>query len=166
MLVGQYRYTVDEKGRVPLNSEHVKHLTTGALALTAGYNQCIWILNQKDFEAARSGLKETELLNPKSLRLRRQFLGCVEYTSADSQNRVRIPELLREIAGLTGKKNQVVMVGVGQHIECWEKGRWLEYREKELTDDNLVEDARVLGLWGEGARSATRNGGEQNSDGA
>ncbi|MGD8240474.1 MAG: hypothetical protein PVH68_18105 [Armatimonadota bacterium] len=160
MLVGQHRYTVDEKGRVPLCADHVPHLTTGALALTAGYNQCIWILNQKDFEAARAGLKETELLNPKSLRLRRQFLGCVEYIAADGQHRIRIPELLREIAGITGKKSQVVMVGVGQHIECWEKGRWLQYRKSELTDDNLVEDARVMGLWSDGVPLPTENGGE------
>ena len=160
MLVGQHRYTVDSKGRVPLNPEHAKHLTTGALALTAGYNQCIWILNHKDFEAARGALRETELLNPKSLRLRRQFLGCVEYTAADAQNRIRIPELLRDIAGITGKKNQVVMVGVGQHVECWERGRWLQYRNTELTDDNLVEDARVLGLWTNGVPVLSRNGGE------
>lgn len=163
MLVGQHRYTVDAKGRVPLNSEHVKHLTS-ALVLTAGYNRCIWIISEKDFQAARAALKETELFNPRSLRLRRQFLGCVEHTSHDGQNRIRIPELLREIAGITPANNQVVMVGVGQHVECWEKTRWLEYCKSQLTDENLVEDARVLGLWDDGATSPSRNDGERRTD--
>ncbi len=163
MLVGQHRYTVDAKGRVPLSPQHVKHLTS-ALVLTTGYNRCIWILSEKDFQAARPALKETELLNPKSLRLRRQFLGCVEHTTPDGQNRIRIPELLRQIAGITAKKNQVVMVGVGQHVECWEKSRWLQYCKQELTDENLVEDARVMGLWSDGPTPSRQNGGELRTD--
>jgi MraZ protein len=163
VILGQHKYTVDPKGRVPLSAQHLEQLT-GSLVLTVGYNRCIWILSEKDFRKAEARLSDTELFNPKALRLQRQFLGCAEFTKPDSQKRVRIPELLREMAGIDDENKTVVMVGVGSHVECWEKGRWMKYFDDELTDENLVEDARIQGFWRDDGRTALQNGGEQDSD--
>jgi len=132
--------------------------------MTVGYNKCIWILSEKDFRDAEGRLSDTDLFNPKSLRLQRQFLGCAAFTKPDSQNRVRIPELMREMAGIDDENKRVVMVGVGNRVECWEKGRWMKYFDEEITDENLVEDARIQGFWSDLGATAQQNGGERDSD--
>jgi len=147
VFAGQAQYSVDTKGRVPVSPEHRRDLT-GEVVLTAGYEDCIWIVSRKDFEAARERLaNEDNIFNPKARRLQRRFLGSAHTTQLDNAGRLRIPDLLRELIGLTDDNNQVVMVGVGNRIECWAKQRWLQYQQSELTEESMVEDARALGLW-------------------
>lgn len=156
MFAGQAQYSVDAKGRVPVSPEHRKGLT-GEVVLMPGYDPCIWILNAEVFKSARETLaNERNIFNPKALRLQRRFLGSAHTTELDKQGRLRVPDLLRELIGLTDDNNQVVMVGAGNRIECWAKDRWLQYQQAELTEAHMVEDARVLGLWhdDDGAESA------------
>lgn len=149
MFAGLAQYTVDAKGRVPVSPEHRKDLT-GEVVLTAGYDDCMWIISRDDFQSALDQLANpANIFNPKTQRLQRRFLGSAHITELDGQNRVRIPEPLRELIGLTDEDNQVIMVGVGNRIECWAKHRWLAYQQTELTESNMVEDARIVGLWRE-----------------
>ena len=45
----------------------------------------------------------------------------------DSQGRIRLPERLVEFANL---QQEVVLLGVHDHVEIWDKGVWRDFFDK------------------------------------
>ena len=57
----------------------------------------------------------------------------------DGQGRFRIPAELFQRAGLG---TEAVLVGVGDHMELWEPGRWEQYiTRKQENYDDIAEKA-------------------------
>jgi MraZ protein len=54
----------------------------------------------------------------------RLFYARAQAVELDSQGRVRIPQELFELAGLD---KEAVLIGVQDHLELWERGRWERY---------------------------------------
>lgn len=56
----------------------------------------------------------------------------------DGSGRVLIPQVLREYAGVD---QEVTLIGVEDHLEMWDNGRWDEQRNGVLADfSDLAED--------------------------
>ncbi|MFM7038962.1 MAG: division/cell wall cluster transcriptional repressor MraZ, partial [Planctomycetaceae bacterium] len=47
--------------------------------------------------------------------------GLAERVQVDKQSRIRIPERLLKLAGLT---HEVVLIGVHDHVEIWDRAGW------------------------------------------
>ncbi len=57
----------------------------------------------------------------------------------DRQGRLRIPAELMELAKLSG---EVMLVGVGDHMEIWNPDQWQAYlAEKQTKFDEIAEKA-------------------------
>jgi MraZ protein len=64
----------------------------------------------------------------------------------DRQDRIRIPQSLREYAGLT---KEIVLVGNLDRFEIWARDRWDEVNKKmeqELKKEEVKEEIASLGL--------------------
>ncbi|MGN0396859.1 MAG: division/cell wall cluster transcriptional repressor MraZ [Candidatus Fimimorpha sp.] len=79
----------------------------------------------------QSGKKFTDKLcaspsitNPKIRRLSRFFFTGSIQCECDKQGRILIPPNLRAYASL---EKEVIIAGVGQRIEIWDKNAWEEY---------------------------------------
>jgi MraZ protein len=61
----------------------------------------------------------------------------------DNQGRIRIPEMLREFAGL---KKRVVILGQGNKFEIWDEAVWSREREEWLQqlDEKPSEPSELL----------------------
>ena len=57
---------------------------------------------------------------------RRMFYGRAEPSDLDRQGRILIPERLAKRAGIG---NEVVLIGVFDHIQVWDPQRWAEYEK-------------------------------------
>lgn len=69
----------------------------------------------------------------------RLFYSQAERLELDRQGRIRIPV---ELAKLANIQKEVVLVGVGDHLELWDKGRWEAYVEQQQAQyDQLAERA-------------------------
>jgi MraZ protein len=67
----------------------------------------------------------------------RLFYARAENVPLDGQGRIRIPERLVEMAGLT---KDVVLVGVQDHAEIWDKQLWDEFLGRSTDGfDDLAE---------------------------
>ena len=73
----------------------------------------------------------------------RLFFAQAEGVEADSQGRFRVPPTLFEQAGL---KDEVVLIGVRDHIEIWDVERWDAYfAAKQENYDQIAEKAFEAG---------------------
>ena len=92
---------------------------------------------------------EKKILSAKSRHMRqfkRFFLGNACECICDKQDRILIPQTLREYADLT---KEIVIVGVLDHFEIWAKERWYEENrkmEKDLENEEVIEEIASLGL--------------------
>ena len=55
----------------------------------------------------------------------RLFYGQAERLQIDGQGRIRIPA---ELVAWAGLEKEVALVGVRDHLELWDRGRWEGYR--------------------------------------
>jgi MraZ protein len=74
-------------------------------------------------------LAELPPLSPKLTELERFFYGSSRDTELDAAGRIMVPSVLGEHAGL---QKDVVVLGVGDRLELWDKGRWSEHRSTLL----------------------------------
>ena len=58
--------------------------------------------------------------------IQRTFMANAVEVEADKQGRVLVPQNLREMAGLT---KEIVVAGVSNRCEIWDKTRWEELNE-------------------------------------
>ncbi len=92
---------------------------------------------------------ERKILAAKSITMRqfkRFFLGNACECICDKQDRILIPQTLREYADIT---KEIVMVGVLDHFEIWAKERWHKENqriEKSLDNSEVREEIASLGL--------------------
>ena len=73
-------------------------------------------------------------------KLSRFYQGNSFEIDLDASGRVTLPPPLLAHAGI---EKEVVVVGVGDHLEVWDKGRWT--REQEALDAQIEEVTESLG---------------------
>ena len=74
----------------------------------------------------------------------RLFYGQAQYVELDRQGRIRIPTELAKLASL---QNEVVLVGVQDHLEIWALEHWQTYvAEKQVHYDEIAETALGGGM--------------------
>jgi MraZ protein len=145
VLMGHSPAKIDEKGRlkVPANFRKVIEdkygqdcfitSTDGERALV--YPLPVWF----DFQSRLAKVPSTSLAKAKLLE-RVNFFGQVG--SLDSQGRITIPAVLREVAGIA---DEVVVLGSQDHLIVWNEMKM----KKRLTESPLTEeDFKELELHG------------------
>jgi MraZ protein len=121
MLLGEYDHTLDEKNRLTLPAKFRQALG-GGVVVTRGMDGCLFVYTRgdwDDFVGAR-----LEGLNPFSREARQMsrfmFAGATE-TDLDKQGRIMLPPALIEHARLG---REVVVAGVRDHVEIWDRAAW------------------------------------------
>lgn len=129
MLLGEYEYKVDNKGRLPLPTKFRQEFSNG-LVLIRGMEQCILVYTQKEFNKLAEALSSNQALaTSKIRRLNRSIFGSAFDLSLDNQGRIAIPHSLREFAKIG---DAAIIVGAGNWIELWNPDLW----KKERADAN------------------------------
>jgi MraZ protein len=121
MFLGEYWYTLDEKFRLTLPAKFRPQLTSGVV-LTAGTDKCILVYSQEAFEVIAEKINALPLTGQDAAEFRRLMFSKATAAELDKQGRVIVPEKLRDYAEL--ETSEVVVLGVGKHIEVWSPTRW------------------------------------------
>jgi MraZ protein len=142
VFTGEYRHSVDDKGRLAVPSKFRAQLDSGAV-VSRWLDNCLAIHTKTGWEALAEKVA-TLPITDQSARLFQRFIfaGAVEAT-LDGQGRVLIPTFLREMAGLG---SEAVVVGSRDHAEIWAPARWDDYRRTLEDPDTLAEALRDLGI--------------------
>ena len=118
MLQGEYRHTMDAKGRfffpAPMKEDISERPT-----VCRGIGSYLWVFSEKDWKTFTD--KIGALPYTDSVKMRHFFIAKSQEAQIDAQGRVVIPQYMREYAGLI--KN-IVIVGSLDRVEIWDEAKW------------------------------------------
>jgi MraZ protein len=147
MFAGEFRCSVDDKGRFVLPS-----VFRGAFALEDGpaarsvvllksFDHSLWLYRLQEWEGKLAATRQQ--LDDEQSRL---FMHYVVAESApsevDKNGRLSIPKRLREYAAIGG---EVVLIGLYDRIELWSPDRWESYLSR-LEERHEMTLGKILSL--------------------
>lgn len=125
-FTGEFRHSIDAKGRLIVPSKVRDALDNGRVMLTVGEELCISLWSGDGLERLSRSLLEQDRTEEEVRRAIRQMAGKGHVDTVDKQGRITIPQHLRHYAGID---KDVVIVGMLDHAEIWSPER---YAEEEL----------------------------------
>ncbi len=141
MFMGEYSHTIDTKGRLIIPSKLRDELGE-SFVVTKGFDGCLFVYDMDEWKLLHDRLKTLPLTHKDTRKINRFFLASATNGEIDKQGRVLIPAVLREFANIT---KEVVLLGVGNRIEIWDKDAW--ENESGFEDmDEIAEHMAELGL--------------------
>ena len=143
MFLGEFEHSLDDKGRLAIPAKFRPELGQG-LVLTRGLDRCLFAWPMAEWQTVAAKLGRLSLMHAEARRLQRLlFAGAVD-TQLDRLGRVLVPAFLRDYAGL---EDTVVVAGVLNRIEIWDRGQWADERTAaEEQSAELAEHLSELGL--------------------
>lgn len=143
MFIGEYKHTIDEKGRMALPVKFRAKMS-GTAIITRGLDHCLFVFTANDWEILAQKLMSLPMVQSNSRAFSRLMLAGAMEAEIDGQGRILIPDYLREYAAL---KKQAVIAGLYNRIEIWEEARWGVYKKKtEKDSDEIAEKLGELGI--------------------
>jgi len=140
VFTGEYRHTVDDKGRLAIPAKFRTQLEAGAF-VSRWIDGCLAIHTRSGWDALDARVAGLALTDAGARLFQRQIFGGALEAEIDRQGRVLLPAYLREEAGLG---TEAIVVGVRDHAEIWAPKRWVDYR-RPITDPQAFADA-IAGL--------------------
>jgi MraZ protein len=143
MFLGEYQHTLDAKGRVSLPRKF-RDATGGRLVVSKGFEGSLAVFPVEEYERFLGELKSGGEFTRDIRIVRRHFTVGADEVEVDSAGRISLTSVLREFAGL---KKDVVIAGVGDHIEIWDAVAWAAYeRANAKTIEDAAEELARLGI--------------------
>ena len=140
MFLGQYRHTIDEKGRLTIPARFRELLENGAY-ITQGFEKNLMVLTSPGFESMTRQVNRSSITDPTARALKRLLFATADRVSPDKNGRILIPQFLRESNQLDG---EAVLVGVGDYFEIWTPEVWEQQLAK--LQDTEANEQRFVGL--------------------
>ena len=127
MLLGEYEHTLDDKNRLTLPAKF-RQAFAGEVVVSRGLDGCLFVFTRENWDSFVAA--QLEALNPFSKEARQMsrymFAGAAE-TELDKQGRMMVPPSLLGHAGLG---REVVVAGVRDHVEIWDRAAWKKQLEE------------------------------------
>jgi len=142
VFTGEYRHSVDEKGRIAVPSKFRPQLADGAY-VSRWIDACLAIFPKGAWDELATKVAGLPVADPGSRAFSRFLFGGAIEGELDRQGRVVVPAYLRDWAGLV---TDAVVVGARDHAEIWAPDRWESVR-RELEDPQaLAQHLTGLGI--------------------
>jgi MraZ protein len=139
MYLGEYEHTIDQKGRIAIPVKFRTSLAEGAV-VTRGVDNCLTLYPKKEWEQLAQNVAGLPINDPHARSFARLMLAGAMAVDADKQGRIILPAYLRQYAGLGAA---VVVVGLYNRIEIWDKAAWKQYSDESQA--NASDIASQLG---------------------
>jgi len=140
MFYGEHEHTIDRKGRLIIPSrfrEAMKEHYVERFVVTRGLDKCLFLFPEDEWRAQETRFRTLSFTKQEARRFNRfYFSGAAELT-ADRQGRILIPVYLKEFSGI---KRDVILVGVSNRIEIWDREEWKRfYSEFKKSYEEVAE---------------------------
>ena len=136
MFIGEYRHSIDEKGRLIVPAKLREQLGREFIA-TKGLDKCLYLYPMDEWKNVEDQLREKVMTDPDSRRIVRFFLAGAVPCEIDKQGRVVLPLQLRDYACID---REVVLAGMLTRLEIWDEKAWAEAN----TVGDMDEMARAM----------------------
>lgn len=142
MFTGEYRHTVDEKGRLAVPVRFRAELAQGA-QVSKWIDGCVALFPRADWEVLAERTAALPVTNQDARTFQRFLFGTAFEVELDRQGRFVLPAVLREFAGLV---SEVVVVGARNRLELWSPQAWSRYSAQMDQPEVLAEHLQGLGI--------------------
>lgn len=142
MFTGEYRHSVDSKGRVAIPARFRLQLEEGAVVVR-WVDGCAAIFPRAAFDSLASKVSVLPLGDEKARAVSRFLSSSAFEVERDSQGRIVLPAAIRAWAGLD---TDAVVVGAWEHVEIWAPDRWATFQKGLDSADALAGQLNGLGL--------------------
>ena len=143
LLTGEFNHSIDIKGRLIIPSKF-RDILGEDFVITKGLDGCLFLYPNNEWKIFEEKLRTLPLTNKNARTFTRFFLGSAVDGGLDKQGRVLISSALRTFANL---EKEVVLVGVLDRVEIWDKAKWDENNAAVEEDmDEIASQMEDLGL--------------------
>ena len=139
-FTGEFRHTIDAKGRLIVPSRMRDELSGGVIVLTRWLEDCIAVWSQQGWQEMESKLREAGSSSRDARNFVRHVTASAHPDEVDKQGRISVPQRLRDIAGIT---REVVVIGALNRGELWSPERW-DQEKQSVDETRLAELAEGL----------------------
>lgn len=136
MFLGEYRHSIDAKGRIIIPSKLRDGLGENFI-ITRGLDGCLFIYPNNEWNNIINKYKEIPDTKNKR-QFMRIFLSGATICEYDKQGRINIPTPLIEFADL---KKDCIIIGVDERLEVWSKDRWEGFISENEADISQIADS-------------------------
>lgn len=141
MYFGYYEHNLDDKGRLMIPSKLREGLSSGSpLYVLRGFDGCLAIYNETAFQTLYKELGEYSYNDKNTRNYIRALLSSVTQLNVDKLGRIQIPVTILEKYEIS---REVVVIGVGNHFEVWDKKSYLDYENKNSAAFEEIADKLV-----------------------
>jgi MraZ protein len=123
MFYGEYEHSVDEKNRLTLPARF-RHSLSGGVVLARGIERNVDVYASDSWHEKMARIAELDSLNREARDMKRYVFAGAAVAELDRQGRVLIPPHLAEHAGI---EKDVVVIGVHDHCEIWDRSAWTDH---------------------------------------
>jgi MraZ protein len=142
VINGEYRNSLDDKGRFLIPSRIRNEITGNVLILTRSVDRCLWIFTPEEWEKISELIMgASSMFNSRTRLLQRRIIAPAQECEIDKSGRITIPPTLRQSAGLESKKEAVIL-GVQNYMELWDIDTYNNYLLE--SEDDFLEAAEDL----------------------
>ncbi len=142
LLTGSFLRAVDEKHRIAIPKrlrEALGDETPTALFIAPSTDGSLSLYTQRVFEELAARCADASPTAEDVRAFRRLFFARAQRVGIDRQYRIRIPPELAELADL---RQEVILLGVHDHLELWDRKNWEVYLAKQAANyDQIAETA-------------------------
>ncbi len=120
MFIGEYNYSIDNKGRVVIPSEFRPELGE-VMYLGRGLDKCLFVFDEEECKLLQQKYAALSDLNENARNLKRLIFSGMVKVSPDGQGRIKVTPPLMQYAEI---KKEVVIIGAESRVEIWAKELW------------------------------------------
>ena len=141
-LTGTFERAIDDKRRIAIPKtwrEALKWSADSVGYLAPGTDGSLALYPEAAFSELATRLATKSPTAQDVRAFTRLFYGQAQRVEVDKQGRVRIPQ---DLADLVPLGTESVWVGVGDHVEIWNRERWTAYQtDQQQRYDEIAESA-------------------------
>lgn len=141
MFTGEFRHSIDAKGRVAVPARFRPELATGA-HVSRWMDNCVAIFPNQAWQKLAERVGEQRYADAGARAFSRFLFSGAFEVELDAQGRIVLPSALRDFGDL---KSDVVVVGALDHIELWQPDRW-SAAAADMSSDDFAERIAGLGI--------------------
>lgn len=127
MLLGTYKPKLIGERRITLPGKIRKEIKGKKIVLAVGFEKCILGFEEKKWEEVTASDLSRPLSDAEGRNLRRKMFAGAAVVELGAQGRFVVPKSMAKYAGI---KEEVMLIGAGDHFEIWEEGEWQNYLGK------------------------------------
>ena len=142
MFTGEYRHTIDDKGRIAVPARFRGELV-GTAFVSRWIDGCLAVFPRGEWDTLAGKVGALQLTDANARNFARFLFSGAFEIELDRQGRAVVPTSLREFAGLNG---EAVVVGARDHVELWQPDRWAAYSAGMNEPDVFAAHIQGLGI--------------------